>query len=283
MTDGARRTTFEAFLHQLERQHQRCEIPCELKHRCEGFVGELLGTMFPHLARVGGRRPHGVRATFEVLGIQLAELVEMAGVEVCQAKQVAAEFIGALPAIHEDLWNDAKAIHMADPAANSVHEVVLAYPGFFAIAVHRLAHLLERSEVPLVPRLMSEYAHRGTGIDIHPGAEIGAPFVIDHGTGVVIGQSTQIGKRVVLYQGVTLGALAVHKRSAGTKRHPTVEDDVVIYAGATILGGQTVIGARSVIGGNVWLTESVEPDSVVTNTHEVRVRPRKSRRATEQP
>lgn len=283
MTDGSRRPTFDEFLHHLERQHKRCEIPCDLKHRCEVFLGDLLGTLFPHLARPGGRRPHGVRAAVEVLAIQLAELIEMSGLPDAQAKATAAGFVDALPSVHDDLWHDARAIHMADPAANSVNEVVLAYPGFFAIAVYRLAHLLERAAVPFIPRLMTEHAHQDTGIDIHPGAQIGAPFVIDHGTGVVIGQTTQIGKRVMLYQGVTLGALAVSKKAAGSKRHPTVEDDVVVYAGATILGGQTVIGARSVIGGNVWVTESVPPDSIVTNTHEVKVRPRKPRRATEQP
>src|SRR5690606_15379486 len=146
----------------------------------------------------------------------------------------------------------------------SVDEVILAYPGFLAIAIYRIAHVLYRAEVPLLPRLLTEYAHRETGIDIHAGARIGASFSIDHGTGVVIGETTVIGDRVRIFQGVTLGALSVNKELASTKRHPTIHDDVVIYANATILGGRTEVGARSIIGGNVWLTHSVPPESVVT-------------------
>jgi serine O-acetyltransferase len=149
-------------------------------------------------------------------------------------------------------------------------EVVMSYPGFYAIIVHRLAHLLYRNDVPLLPRIMSEYAHSRTGIDIHPGATIGAGFFIDHGTGVVIGETCGIGRNVKLYQGVTLGALSFEKDEQGrlikgVKRHPNVEDGVVIYAGATILGGETTIGAHSEIGGNVWLTHSVPPYSKVYN------------------
>ena len=155
------------------------------------------------------------------------------------------------------------AILEGDPAADSEDEVVLAYPGFLATAVHRFAHELYRLNVPVFPRVVSEWSHRETGIDIHPGATIGRAFAIDHGTGVVIGETSVIGDRVRIYQGVTLGALAVSKRLAHTKRHPTIEDDVVIYAGATILGGETVIGRGSVIGGNVWLTHSVPPGTRV--------------------
>ncbi len=164
------------------------------------------------------------------------------------------------------LDDDALAMFEGDPAANSVTEVVRSYPGFYAVAAHRIAHALLRSGVPQLPRAISEHAHRVTGIDINPGASIGRFFCIDHGTGVVIGQTAIIGNRVKIYQGVTLGALSVNKEDATNKRHPTIEDDVVIYAGATILGGNTVVGRGSVIGGNVWLTRSVPPGTKVYYT-----------------
>jgi serine O-acetyltransferase len=160
---------------------------------------------------------------------------------------------------------DARAILVGDPAAVSVDEVILAYPGFFAIATYRIAHALN-GMVPLLPRLLTEVAHRLTGIDIHPGAQIGASFAIDHGTGIVIGETAVLGERVRLHQGVTLGAARVNKRLEHIKRHPTIGDDVVIYANATILGGETVIGHGSRIGGNVWLTRSVPPYAIVTPT-----------------
>ena len=142
---------------------------------------------------------------------------------------------------------------------------MLSYPGFQAILVYRIAHILYQENVPLIPRMMSEIVHSDTGIDIHPGATIGHSFCIDHGTGIVIGETAVIGDRVRLYQGVTIGALVVHKELATQKRHPTIEDDVVIYANATILGSEAIIGCRSVIGGNVWLTHAVPPDSIVTH------------------
>ncbi len=181
-------------------------------------------------------------------------------------------FLVGLPDILEKLNQDAKCLYQHDPAANSVEEVILAYPGFFAIAVYRLSHEFQKNNMPLVPRMMSEYAHRLTGIDIHPGATIGSPFFIDHGTGVVIGESAIIRNHVKIYQGVTLGALQVSKDMKDTKRHPTVEDDVTIYAGSTILGGDTVIGAHSTIGGNVWLTQSVPPNSLVYQTSEIKLK-----------
>ncbi len=181
-------------------------------------------------------------------------------------------FLVGLPDILEKLNQDAKCLYEHDPAANSVEEVILAYPGFFAIAVYRLSHEFQKNNMPLVPRMMSEYAHRLTGIDIHPGATIGSPFFIDHGTGVVIGESAVIRNHVKIYQGVTLGALQVSKDMKDTKRHPTVEDDVTIYAGSTILGGDTVIGAHSTIGGNVWLTQSVPPNSRVYQTSEIKLK-----------
>lgn len=179
-------------------------------------------------------------------------------------------FLQKLPRIRQLLMLDVQAAFEGDPAAKGIDEVILAYPGLFAVMVYRLAHELHLQGVQLIPRIMTEYAHSVTGIDIHPAAVIGKRFFIDHGTGVVIGETCVIGDNVKIYQGVTLGALSIPKDKDGKvirngKRHPTIEDDVVIYAGATILGGQTVIGRGSVIGGNVWLIESVPPGSKVIN------------------
>ena len=172
-------------------------------------------------------------------------------------------FFAAIPAIHHDLMQDASAFASFDPAARGPMEVILAYPGFYAITVYRLSHVLFEMDIPILPRIISEYAHGKTGIDIHPGATIGKRFYIDHGTGVVIGETTHIGNNVKIYQGVTLGALYVGENMKNVKRHPTLEDNVIVYSGSTILGGDTVIGHDTVIGGNVWLTESVPPCSTV--------------------
>jgi serine O-acetyltransferase len=184
------------------------------------------------------------------------------------AQGKAVEFLKRLPAVRDVLDRDVAAAYKGDPAAKSHHEIIFCYPGLEAITVYRVAHELLTLGVPYVPRMMTEYAHSKTGIDIHPGATIGDGFFIDHGTGVVIGETCVIGGNVKLYQGVTLGALSFAKDAdgelvRGTKRHPTLEDDVIVYANATILGGNTTIGARSVIGSNVWLTQSVAPDTVV--------------------
>jgi serine O-acetyltransferase len=183
------------------------------------------------------------------------------------SRRKALQFIQALPNLREVLATDVNAAMEGDPAAKSFDEVITSYPGLFAITVQRLAHVLYKLKVPRLPRAMTEYAHSFTGIDIHPGAEIGKSFFIDHGTGAVIGETTEIGNRVRLYQGVTLGALSMPKEAVESfrdkKRHPTIEDEVIIYSNTTILGGDTVIGARSTIGGNVWITESVPPDTKV--------------------
>lgn len=160
---------------------------------------------------------------------------------------------------------DANAALQGDPAASSMEEIILSYPGLKAVMIYRIANIFYNLNIPLIPRMMGEYAHSSTGIDIHPGATIGESFFIDHGTGVVIGETTVIGNRVKIYQGVTLGALSVKKEEANIKRHPTIEDDVTIYAGATILGGETVIGANSTIGGNVWVVKSLENNSKIFN------------------
>lgn len=177
----------------------------------------------------------------------------------------AEDFLDQLPQMAKTLDLDAQAALEGDPAAYSREEIIITYPGFYAVCIHRMANALYRMGIPLIPRLMGEYAHEKTGIDIHPGATIGESFFIDHGTGIVIGETSHIGKNVKIYQGVTLGALSVKKKLQSKKRHPTIEDDVVIYANATILGGETVVGKGAVIGGNVWLVESVQPGSRVFN------------------
>ena len=186
------------------------------------------------------------------------------------SKKIVADFVAALPEVKRLVETDVQAAYDGDPAATSRMEVVMAYPGLYAVTIHRLAHILYKLKVPIVPRVMSELAHSKTGIDIHPGATIGERFFIDHGTGVVIGETTVIGRNVRLYQGVTLGGLSFDKDANGAlvkglKRHPNIEDNVVIYANATILGGNTTIGHDSEIGGNVWIKESVPPYSRVYN------------------
>lgn len=178
-------------------------------------------------------------------------------------------FLSLVPQIKHKLDLDVQAIYEGDPAAKSHTEIILTYPGFYAIAAYRVANTLGKLGVALIPRIISEYAHSKTGIDIHPGAEIGDGFCIDHGTGVVIGETSVIGNNVKIYQGVTIGALSAPRRGSFSKRHPTIGDNVVIYAQATILGGETQIGENSVIGGNVWLTESVPANSKVTYTAKI--------------
>jgi len=186
------------------------------------------------------------------------------------------EFCEGIPALFTSLKLDAEAILQYDPAAKSINEVYMAYPGFFAIAVYRMARVFFKLGLPLIPRLMTEYAHQKTGIDINPGACIGQSFFIDHGTGAVIGETTVIKDHVKLYQGVTLGALSVRKQDEDVKRHPTIENHVTIYANATILGGATVIGEHCIIGGNTWLTQSVPANSIVTHNPQVEISSKKS-------
>ncbi|GAA4316964.1 hypothetical protein GCM10023149_14280 [Mucilaginibacter gynuensis] len=187
-------------------------------------------------------------------------------------RSLATQFFEGLEELYRLLNTDIQAIYNGDPAARSEFEVIRTYPGFYAICFYRIAHLLHELNVPFVPRILTEHAHSKTGIDIHPAAVIGEYFHIDHGTGIVIGETCTIGRYVKMYQGVTLGALSVRKNMAGIKRHPTVQDRVVIYSGATILGGDTVIGQDSIIGGNVWLTESVDPFATVYHTPMITVK-----------
>lgn len=250
-------------------------------------VDDLLGILFPgchgHMPFTERRLETlyhvKIRSTAETLAEQLENAFRyQCEFEKCRdcgdcrhkAEEAVESLIEALPEIRAILNRDIQAAYEGDPAARSLMEIVMSYPGLQAIAVHRIAHVLYRRNVPLIPRVMSELAHSRTGIDIHPGAQIGSGFFIDHGTGVVIGETCIIGKNVKIYQGVTLGALSFPKDEHGNpikgiKRHPEVRDNATIYAGATILGGETIVGAGAVIGGNVWLTHSVPAGAKVYN------------------
>ncbi|WP_165252644.1 serine O-acetyltransferase [Paludisphaera soli] len=249
------------------------------------ILGDLREILFPgygrrqnlHMGNVAYHVGDLIDSLYDRLGQQLTRAFQ----HDCEAREPLAEseakaeactvrFLERIPELRETAAGDVKAAFEGDPAASSLDEIVFCYPGVSAVTVHRLAHELYNLGVPLIPRMMTEYAHGKTGIDIHPGARIGREFFIDHGTGVVIGQTTEIGDRVKVYQGVTLGALSFPRDEAtgeivrGSKRHPTIEDDVVIYANATILGGATVIGHHSVVGSSAWLTRSVAPYTTVT-------------------
>lgn len=189
-----------------------------------------------------------------------------------EKEEILDDVFSQIPIIYESLLADAKSITDNDPASVSIEEVISVYPGFMAIATYRFAHSFAKAGIPLLPRMLTEFAHSQTGIDIHPNATIGHSFFIDHGTGVVIGETTRIGNNVKLYQGVTLGATHVSKSLASHKRHPTIEDNVVVYANATILGGETVIGHDSIIGGNTWITKSVPPFSLVYHQNKIEIR-----------
>ena len=228
-----------------------------------------MGLLFPHFSQQQTRTANDLNAPLTRFWNKLQPLLELTN---SSNKNIREIITNALPSVQQKLLLDADAILEGDPAAKSRDEVILAYPGFFAIAVHRLSHLLYDLSAPTAARMLSEHAHRITGIDIHPGAGIGDSFFIDHGTGIVIGETTIIHENVKIYQGVTLGGLSVDKGMAHTKRHPTIERDVIIYANATILGGDTVIGAGSTIGGNVWLTSSVPPGSRVYHKGEITVK-----------
>lgn len=259
----------------LQFRQDDCYVPCQLRREAGEWLDRILGLLFPHLSE-GEFKGVDLEWPLATVLDGLFNLIVTTGVEVDEARMIVSDFRGNLASVLDHLEDDAEFMHSLDPASESLDEVKLAYPGFYAIAVYRIAHELQ-GRVRLLPRVLTETAHRLTGIDIHPGAEIASPFAIDHGTGVVIGETAKVGKRVQMFQGVTLGALSVKKSMAGMKRHPTVGDDVVLYAGATILGGETVVGSGSVIGGNVWLTETVLPGSVVTNRAEIDVKVKEKR------
>ncbi len=235
-----------------------------VKEKIEKFTNRLFYVLFDE------DRAEELRS-IQVEFIQIYETLEID----C-GRQVWSKFCDQIDEIKAQIDLDAKAIEANDPAAKSLNEVYLSYPGFYAIAIYRLSHALLRLDVPLIPRLMSEFAHGKTGIDIHPGATIGKSFFIDHGTGVVIGETSIIKDRVKIYQGVTLGGIQVKKEFSNKKRHPTIEENVTIYANATILGGDIIIGKNSIIGANVWITESIPENSLVTYKTEIKISQRNS-------
>ena len=234
------------------------ELAASIAERC-------LGLMYPQFAE-------NRTCTGRQIGRELAQLEHELEEFAIGTRQAVRPLADHLPALREEVDLDGRAILDGDPAATSLDEVILCYPGFLAVAVYRLAHRAWGDGWALLPRLLSEWAHRRTGVDIHPGATIGPSLCIDHGTGLVVGETAVIGTGVRLYQGVTLGALAVRKEMARTRRHPTLEDGVVVYANATILGGTTVIGRGSIVGGGAWVTRSVPPDSLVAGHDQVRHR-----------
>ncbi|MGQ9514948.1 MAG: serine O-acetyltransferase EpsC [Thermoproteota archaeon] len=263
---------------------EECDLPS--REEAVKILNDFLTLMFPgYLGNMEFTRANLRESIIELLDSIYSNLriqierslkydckkTKMCPIDICalHAEEVTKEVIEKIPEIRQQLMGDIYAAYDGDPAAKSFDEVIVSYPSVLAIATYRIAHLLYERGVPLIPRIMSEYAHSVTGIDIHPGAEIGRNFFIDHGTGTVIGETTIIGDNVKLYQGVTLGALSFPRDDRGKivkggKRHPTIEDNVVIYAGATILGGKTTIGKGSVIGGNVWITQSIPPYTKVT-------------------
>ena len=257
----------------LSKIHEKHTISNSLKRDSQNFIDNLLRILFPHFSESVSYTPEEIESQFILLKRDLTSIITgLNSFTKEEIQKLTDNFFAEIPGINEALWLDAEAINNGDPAAENIDEVILAYPGFLAITIYRITNLLYKQKIPIVPRILSEYAHQLTGIDINPGAEIGKSFCIDHGTGIVIGETAQIGNNVKMYQGVTLGALSVDKKFSNSKRHPTIEDNVVIYAQAVILGGNTVIGANSIIGGNAWITSSIPPDSVVYNKSEVKLK-----------
>ncbi len=247
-------------LYQTHQQAARIPSPSMV---CN-WLDEILGVLFPEFSNHHFVSEAAFVRHISILRKQLLEILDLLDDDMHEHHADLEEaFNERLPDIRDMLMADAGAILRGDPAAMSLTEVIRSYPGFHAIAVYRIAHLFYELGVPLIPRILTEDAHSRTGVDIHPAAVIGRNFCMDHGTGIVIGETVEIGDDVKLYQGVTLGALSVRKGMAKTKRHPTIQDRVIIYANATILGGDTVIGHDSIIGGSVWLTQSVPPQSRV--------------------
>lgn len=263
------KTALEHFFKQLDAEQvsQSTQIPP--KREAHLLADALLAFLFP----VGNDHPRPSKVQYTLLRHDLVKLLyPLLTGDRGEATAIADQFFDQIPDIHQRLMEDAQAFYQFDPAATCIEEVIVTYPGFQAIAIHRMANVLHQLGAPLLPRVFAEYVHGKTGIDIHPAASIGRSFFIDHGTGVVIGATSLIGDNVKIYQGVTLGALQVDKSLANVKRHPTIEDNCILYANCTILGGRTVVGHSSVIGGNSWLTESVPPYSIVIHQSQVKVR-----------
>jgi serine O-acetyltransferase len=261
----------ENFYRELFHQQQTGDaVPSN--YEIKGWARHLICILYPQLSTCVLRSEDAIRDALNKLKSELTEILNATtACQDCNNTDKAEKFFEQVPEIYRMLNTDVEAIVAGDPAAHTAFEVIRAYPGFYALCFYRIAHALHKLELPLIPRILTEHAHSKTGIDIHPSATIGEYFCIDHGTGIVIGETTTIGRNVKIYQGVTLGGLSVKKEMAFTKRHPTVEDHVVIYSGATILGGDTVIGHHSVIGGNVWITESIPPGSLVFHNPEVTI------------
>ena len=284
-TDIRLREELPAITDQLVETYTECSRLNHLAHEplpsrdaVAEIVADLYEVLYPgygrrqnlHIGNIGYYVGSLIDALHDKLTVQIGRALRH---ELCReaphtdfeamAQPKAVELLRRLPDVRKTLEQDVEAAYRGDPAARSHHEIIFCYPGLEAITVYRVAHELHRLGVPFIPRMMTEFAHAKTGIDIHPGATIGTGFFIDHGTGVVIGETSTIGSNVKVYQGVTLGALSLDRgvSEASAKRHPTIEDDVTIYAGATILGGATVIGKGSIIGGNAWLVDSVPPGS----------------------
>lgn len=232
----------------------------------ESFGDSIIKLLFPAMCNQSAKSVVELNERFKYLEKELITILECIQHELhdeLNVNDLTKEFFSKLMEIEKELNHDAQYILEGDPAAKSLNEVVICYPGFYAIALYRIARFFQLKKVSLFPRILTEYAHRRTGIDIHPGADIQSPMFIDHGTGVVIGESAIIGKNVKVYQGVTIGATSVSKSLANIKRHPTIEDNCIIYSNATILGGETVIGENSIIGGNVWITHSIPANSQI--------------------
>lgn len=249
------------FIAQLAERKNKTFLAIPDKELATLFIDDLFNLLFLP-ASLRQQNQYELEKAFESLKSHLSTLVYEVVKDGSVAQTASDDFFTALPGLYNTLQKDAQAIFRYDPAAQSPEEVIVAYPGFYAIAVYRFANQLWKQHIKTLPRLFTEYAHSKTGIDIHPGATIGESFFIDHGTGIVIGETTVIGKNVKVYQGVTIGALSTSREKATGKRHPTIEDNVIIYSGATILGGETVIGKNSVIGGNMWLTKSVPRNTI---------------------
>lgn len=260
----------KSFYQEIAEQHQELLI-LPKKKLIHHFIDELFSVLFSNTSKSFGNVTI-IEEKFTELEIQFNELVLDFAPKNDKSKFQTKMFFDALPSLHTKALNDAKTILAKDPAAKSLEEVLYAYPGFFAIAIYRFSHQIWKQDLKLLARTISEYAHSITSIEIHPGAEIGDDFAIDHGTGIVIGETAIIGNNVQIYQGVTLGALSVKKGEAFIKRHPTIENNVIIYANSTILGGQTTVGRDSIIGGNVWLTYTIPSNSVVYHKNEIKIK-----------
>ena len=255
----------KSFQSKLFQSHRAC-LTCPSPESVAEFFRTLLGTLFADFTQLNFASESEFEKHIQGLQVELDKILQFIPVSnnnSVESNSVSDAFFDSLPELYQKIQDDVTAMFEGDPAAKSRSEVIRTYPGFYAIAAYRIAHKLHQLSVREIPRIITEHAHSKTGIDIHPAAEIGLHFCIDHGTGVVIGETAVIGNHVKIYQGVTLGALSVSKEDALKKRHPTLEDNVVVYAGATILGGETIVGHDSIIGGNVWLTRSVPSNSKI--------------------